>query len=208
MKTVCIGVTGYLGAGKSTVTGILATLSGWFPVNLDTLGHEAYLEKKIREQVIDHFGEKIVDTEGHINRKAIGAVVYASKSEKKWLETLIWPYIINKAKQLIAEHRECILDGFILIPSGLFRECCCVLLVQSCKELLLHRAFLKGYTHPMAESILCSQQETLWEGFMPQSSQPLLITVDNDGSYQELNALLRSIWEHQLRTCFGQDKAI
>jgi len=202
VKTACIGVTGYLGAGKSTVTGILATLSGWFPVNLDTLGHEAYLEKKIREQVIDHFGEKIVDTEGHINRKAIGAVVYATKSEKKWLETLIWPYIINKAKQLIAEHRECILDGFILIPSGLFCECRCILLVQSCKELLLSRALIKGYAHPMAESILHSQQETLWEGFTTQLSQPLLITVNNDGSYQELNALLRSIWEHQLKTCF------
>ena len=49
MKRTCIGITGYMGAGKSTVARILSEISGWFPISLDLLGHEAYVDDGVRE---------------------------------------------------------------------------------------------------------------------------------------------------------------
>lgn len=46
----------------------------------------------------------IVGDDGHINRKALGAKVFADKSRLTVLNQIVWPAIARKARELISQY--------------------------------------------------------------------------------------------------------
>lgn len=203
MKRTCIGITGYMGTGKSTATGILSEITGWFPISLDRLGHEAYLEDGVQEKVQEHFGSSVLNQDGSVNRKAIGRIVFHSEMEKKWLENLIWPIISKKTKKLITKHKQCILDGVILFPSGLAKYCRCVLIVQTRWPVLQERVQGKGYSEEQLKKMLASQASYLWYEY---KDTPIL-TVKNEDSYPKLVSALTLLWKEHLQPLFDVEKS-
>jgi len=203
MKRTCIGITGYMGAGKSTVARILSEISGWFPISLDLLGHEAYLDDGVREKVQCHFGSSVLHQNSAVNRKAIGKIVFHSEMEKKWLENLLWPVISKKTRKLITTHKQCILDGVILFPSGLVKYCGCVLIVQAQGPVLQERVQSKGVSEEQWKKILASQTSYLWKEYQ---DTPIL-TVNNEGSYPELVSALTLLWQERLQPLFDAEKS-
>jgi len=203
MKRTCIGITGYMGTGKSTVASILSKITGWFPISLDRLGHEAYLEDGVREKVQAHFGSSVFHQDGSVNRKAIGRIVFHSEMEKKWLENLLWPVIFKKTQKLITKHKQCILDGVILFPSGLVKYCGCVLIVQARWSILQERVQSKGVSEEQLKKMLASQTSFLWQEY---KDTPIL-TVNNEDSYPELVSALALLWQERLQPLFDVEKS-
>ena len=118
-----IGITGGVGAGKSTVLSFLDTLPGVRTVQADRAGHlvmepgtEAY--DKIRE----HFGERITGADGRIDRQLMGSLVFSDKEELNWLNRVIHPAVkdfIRREIQLEEEKGEC---RFFFIEAALLIE--------------------------------------------------------------------------------------
>jgi dephospho-CoA kinase len=52
------------------------------------------------DQIVNTFGPSIVDTDGKINRRQLGAKVFSDKNEMKRLTDIVWPAISDKAKQV------------------------------------------------------------------------------------------------------------
>jgi len=204
MKRTCIGITGYMGSGKSTAARILSQISGWFPISLDQLGHEAYQDDCVRGKVLDHFGPSVLDQDGSVNRKVIGKSVFHSEMEKKWLENLLWPVISKKTKKLITKHKQCILDGVILFPSGLVNFCRCVLILQTRMSVLQERVLSNGVSRELMNQILTSQKSCLWKEYQ---DTPIL-TVNNEDSYPELVSALTLLWKERLQPLFDVEKSI
>ncbi|WP_276891496.1 diaminopimelate epimerase [Helicobacter japonicus] len=96
-----IALTGSIGSGKSTLVNFLA-LYGYKSICADKISHQM-LEKHSAE-VIEAFGEGITNKNGVIERKKLGAIIFASPKEREKLESILHPYIrqeiLTQAKEL------------------------------------------------------------------------------------------------------------
>tara|TARA_B100000749_G_C18450166_1_gene476232 strand:- start:72821 stop:73414 length:594 start_codon:yes stop_codon:yes gene_type:complete len=93
-----IGLTGGIGSGKSTFAGILN--SKRIPViNADELAHLALQPgRQTYDQVVELFGNKILDSSGQIDRKKLGAVVFGNTEELTRLENILHPAVREMAE--------------------------------------------------------------------------------------------------------------
>lgn len=90
-----IGLTGGIGSGKSTVARFLRDL-GAEVIDADRVGHEVYLPGTIGwTRVVDAFGRDIVAADGAIDRKKLGAIVFASPDALKRLNAIVHPLIAD-----------------------------------------------------------------------------------------------------------------
>lgn len=202
MKPLCIGITGFIGTGKTTVTTLLSEITGFYPVYLDQLGHQAYTEEEIRKRVSQHFHLEEENCSGESIRGIIREIVFRSENEKKWLENVLWPYILHETKKSIAEYHKCIIEGVILYPSGLDQLCCCVLNVQTKKSLLRERLANRGYSPERINLVLASQRSMLKPSEGKRIPQ---ILVRNEGTKDELKDVLTLLWEKRLRVFFEEE---
>ena len=88
-----IALTGSIGSGKSTLVNFLA-LYGYKSICADTISHQM-LEKHSAE-VIEAFGEGITNKNGVIERKKLGAIIFASPKEREKLESILHQYIYQE----------------------------------------------------------------------------------------------------------------
>ena len=87
-----IGLTGGIGSGKSTVAAELGKL-GCGVIDADAFSRQAMGDGQILQQVQSHWGDAVFDEMGHLDRKALGALVFSSPDELKILENMIHPYV-------------------------------------------------------------------------------------------------------------------
>jgi dephospho-CoA kinase len=91
-RPVLIGVTGGIGAGKSTVVEAFAR-RGAVPFSADSAVHELYADPFVVARVRERWGDGVVDSSGVVDRSAIAAIVFNDESERRWLEALLHPLV-------------------------------------------------------------------------------------------------------------------
>lgn len=96
-----IGLTGGIGSGKSTVSGIFKVLG--IPVfDADTAAKEVMqTNPALRQAIIDTFGEAVY-TDGQLNRKQLAALVFSDPFQLETLNALVHPYTIAAAEEWAA----------------------------------------------------------------------------------------------------------
>jgi dephospho-CoA kinase len=116
-----IGIIGAPGSGKSSVAAEFAKHGGRIIAG-DVLGHEALMQSEIRQQVIEHFGKEIIAVDGSINRKKLGAKVFADVTERRALETLVHPYIERRIAEEIDQANKAVNVAFIVLDAAIMLE--------------------------------------------------------------------------------------
>jgi dephospho-CoA kinase len=86
-----VGLTGGMGAGKSTALAALARL-GAAVVSSDELVHELYEGEQLREALVERWGAAVAPG-GVVDRAAVAERAFASAGERAWLEGLVWPLV-------------------------------------------------------------------------------------------------------------------
>jgi dephospho-CoA kinase len=86
-----VGLTGGLGAGKSTALDALRRL-GAATLSTDAVVHELYASPELRDAVVARWGEDVAPG-GVVDRGAIAAHAFATPEERTWLESEIWPRV-------------------------------------------------------------------------------------------------------------------
>ncbi|MCX7748550.1 MAG: dephospho-CoA kinase [Clostridia bacterium] len=98
-----IGVTGGIGAGKSSVTRILARL-GAYVIDADQIARDVVQKgKPAYYEIVEAFGEGILDPERKIDRSKLGEQVFQDKSSLNILNDITHKYIIENIKENISE---------------------------------------------------------------------------------------------------------
>nr|CAD7411756.1 unnamed protein product [Timema cristinae] len=123
-KPYIIGLTGGTASGKTTVSRRMEKL-GAGVVNCDSLAHGLY-EKKDQYcyiRLVEHFGKGILDSDGYIDRTALGTIVFNDESERHTLNNIVWPALLERTKELTQELYECghqvvVVDAAILLLAG------------------------------------------------------------------------------------------
>ncbi|HAG90628.1 MAG TPA: dephospho-CoA kinase [Bdellovibrionales bacterium] len=94
-----IGLTGNLGSGKSTVAQMIRE-EGYSVLDADrearlALGPGSPLLKLVKEK----FGPDLFDSQGNLDRKALGKKVFSSPENLRWLEKLIHPEVRSRVEK-------------------------------------------------------------------------------------------------------------
>ena len=93
-------ITGSIASGKSTVVNLLKE-RGFSVIDADLIAHEQL--EICKREILEVFGEQILDEAGKIDRKKLGAIVFHEPKKLKNLEQILHPKIkaeiLSKALQ-------------------------------------------------------------------------------------------------------------
>lgn len=90
-----VGLTGGIASGKTNISTYLTKL-GIAHINCDIIGHELYqIGKPCHTAIRETFGEKVIATNGEINRKALGEIVFSNQVKLRFLLTFVQLYLWN-----------------------------------------------------------------------------------------------------------------
>lgn len=96
-----IGITGGIGAGKSTVLDLLRNNFNSYIIMADDISREIMEPGKAGfQKVIEVFGETILQDNGHIDRKMLASIVFENKNKLMVLNSIIHPLV---KKEIIEE---------------------------------------------------------------------------------------------------------
>ena len=100
-----IGLTGGIGSGKSVVARMLAE-RGAEVIDADKVGHDVYQPGTPGwSRVVEAFGRDIVAADGSIDRKTLGARVFADPGELRRLNAIVHPLIAGEVRSRIEQIR-------------------------------------------------------------------------------------------------------
>jgi dephospho-CoA kinase len=101
-----VGLTGGIGCGKSEVRRRLLS-AGFKVLDADTLAKQlAETDPVIVGKIKREFGEAMYDAAGHLQRKALAAVVFNDRKQLEKLNGIIHPRVINTVERQIDEMQE------------------------------------------------------------------------------------------------------
>ena len=107
-----IALTGSIATGKSSTVKLLEA-SGFHIIDADKIAHLILDEE--HQAIAELFGETLV-SEGKVDRKALGSIVFSDNSKRKELESLLHPLIYNEIERLSEEQDKLRKPYFIDIP--------------------------------------------------------------------------------------------
>ena len=96
-----VALTGGIASGKSVVAEVLEDL-GCYIHNADKIAHDLMEpEKPAWKKIVAHFGKKILNEDKTINRSLLGKIIFSDEKERRFLNELIHPLVLEKKKEVI-----------------------------------------------------------------------------------------------------------
>jgi dephospho-CoA kinase len=95
-----IGLTGGIATGKSSAARLLEQCHGLPVLDADLYARQA-LEpgQPATEAVLERFGTGVVSSNGVVDRRALGAIVFNNPDQRRWLEQLVHPIVRQRFDQ-------------------------------------------------------------------------------------------------------------
>ena len=141
MRKYFIGLTGNIATGKSTVAKMLEEL-GATVIDADALVHELQQPgTPVFDDIVAAFGAGILDRAGEIDRRALGAIVFADPEKLRVLESIVHPAVLIESARRIAEAATPIVvyEAIKLIEAGRAEMCNALWVVTARSDVQLQR---------------------------------------------------------------------
>src|SRR5262245_25756135 len=135
-RPIIVGIAGGIGSGKSQVARILGEL-GAIVIDADSMAHAELDSPEVRQTLTNWWGQEIVGSDGKLDRKRIGAIVFNDPVQRTRLEGLIHPRIAERRDKMIEQAsadpavRMIVMDAPLQYEVGLDRMCDSVIFVDS-----------------------------------------------------------------------------
>ena len=189
-----VGLTGGIGAGKSTVANMFAQL-GALTIDADQLARLAIEPGSTGfDEVVAEFSTKIL-TDGDIDRQKLGKIVFKDAEKRKKLEAIIHP----RVQEALAQRIKSLSPGDVLVyeipllvETGAAEKFDYIITVESEIENRLDRLFERGRDEDEAERRIAAQAS------QAQREAVADRVIINDGDRAELFAECARIWENEL----------
>lgn len=187
-----VGLTGGIGAGKSTVADLFSQ-KGAVVIRSDELARQV-IEPQTPgfQQVVARFGKEFVNPEGHINRAKLAQRVFHDDAALKDLENIIHPLVRNRTNQIIDQHTsETIIVNEIPLllekkMESLFEF---LVIVISSEKNRLERLLKRGLTKEQVEARMAKQVSD------DERKAAADFLIVNDGNLEQLGADVEKIWQ-------------
>lgn len=157
MSKPVIGLSGAIGAGKSTVAGILRDL-GCLVIDSDALNREVLGRAEVASELASWWGSGVLSADGTVDRSAVARIVFDKPEERRRLESLTHPLIAARRRDMILAGSSnpafvaIVLDSPLLFESRLDRLCDAVIFVDASPQMRLDRLLNhRGWDHEEVE---------------------------------------------------------
>jgi dephospho-CoA kinase len=191
-----IGLSGGIGAGKSTVSSTFSDLGG-IVVDGDVISREV-VEPGTEglAKLVDAFGEQILSGDGTLNRPALAAIAFSDEEKRQTLNGIVHPLVGERRSGLIAAAAEdavIVEDIPLLVESGMAPMFPLVVIVNADEDLRVKRLIEhRGFSEQDARARIAAQATE------EQRRAVADVWLDNSGSTGELVEQARALWHQRI----------
>ena len=187
-----VGLTGGIGAGKSSVSARLAA-KGAVIVDADAVVRELQAKgTPVFDAIVERFGPAVVGPDGELDRPALAAIVFNDPDALKELTGLVWPAVGVEVQRRVDEQRGTdhvvVLDVPLLVESGRYLASG-VIVVDVPHEVAVERlARDRGMAEDDARARMARQVSR--EDRLAKAD----FAIDNGGSPEDLDEAVDRAW--------------
>jgi dephospho-CoA kinase len=188
-----VGLTGGIGAGKSTVARLLER-RGAVVIDADQLAREAIAPGTPGfDRVVDAFGLEVVTDAGDLDRAALASRIFGDRGQRVTLEAIVHPEVARRFGERVDTFRETdrvvVYVTPLLVELGLGPAFDEVVVVTASPHLRISRvASDRGLSPDEVRSRMAAQATD------DQRASVAGVLIDNDGSLVELERQVDALW--------------
>lgn len=187
-----LGLVGRAGSGKTTVARALEA-DGARVLEADRIGHEVTDgDPEVRAALAAEYGDDVYLADGRLDRRRVGARVFADADARRRLDRLVHPRIGRILRERLDALRASGFRGLVVIEAALLfewgfeRECDAVLAVTaSAEEQVARMRSARGWSEEEARARLAAQRTN--QGFEAAAD----VTIENHGTREALERAAR-----------------
>src|SRR5918996_6254313 len=190
-----IGLTGGIGAGKSTVSATFSECGGII-VDGDVIAREVVEPGTDGlKQLVEAFGEDILLPNGALNRPALAAKAFVDDEKRAKLNSIVHPLVGQRRMEVIEsvpDDAVVVEDIPLLVETGMAPMFPLVVVVTAPVETRVERLIKRGMDEADARTRIAAQA--------PEEQRRAIadVLLDNSGSQDELVEKVRDIWHNRV----------
>lgn len=158
----CVGLTGNIASGKTTVAKLFADL-GVEVINADLISRELSAPNELAyKHILEHFGSNLILENKELDRRALRAIIFSDSNARLWLENLLHPLIRTRLEERVRQCKSsyCIVEIPLLIDKKHYPYLNRILLVTAPEELQIERVIARDHsTKEQAIAVLAAQPD-------------------------------------------------
>jgi len=185
-----VGLTGGMGAGKSTALNALREL-GAEVISSDEVVHELYEGPELVAALSERFGAEVA-RDGGVDRAELARRAFATAEDRAWLEGLVWPLVaqrigawLQRARALDPPPRAAVVEVPLLFEAGLEGGYDATIAVLADESLRRSRAAARG-------QVLLEERDARQLSQQEKAARATFV-VSNDGTEQDLSRQLSEV---------------
>ncbi|HKP95827.1 MAG TPA: dephospho-CoA kinase [Fibrobacteria bacterium] len=197
MARLILGVTGNIASGKSETARLLQE-KGCALVDADAVAHELYgYDRALVQQLAAEFGPEVMLSNGALNRKKLGSLVFGRPEAMAALNRIVHPSLINAIRERIRSSlrvmNRLVLDAALIVELGFAKEVDHLVFVSASVPVRLARLMERsGLTQDEAMRRIDSQ--------MPEETklQHADFIIKNETTREYLREQVDALWDEIL----------
>lgn len=193
---ITIGITGGVGAGKSTVLDFLEEKYQAYVIKADEIGHLVMEPgQSCYEPVIELFGEQVIKNDKTIDRRQVSDVVFSHPGMLEKLNQIIHPAVKQYIREQLVRKKQqgqkvCVVEAALLLEDHYQDFCDTIWYIHTDEEIRIQRLMEnRGYTREKSVSIIASQAPE--EFFRANADYVVVNNGDFAGTRQQIEEGIR-----------------
>ena len=191
MSATVVGLTGPIGAGKTTVAAILREL-GAKVLDADAIVRDEQSRGTVGySAIVQTFGTKVLGEDKEIDRAKLAALVFGDPAQLAKLERILHPRVIARvleARKMLREGEVLVIEAIKQLESGLRNVCDEIWVVIAPRAVMIERLATRGLPRAEAELRLGSQHSE--DEFRAAAD----VVIENDTGRDRIKDRVRAEW--------------
>jgi dephospho-CoA kinase len=188
-----VGLTGGIGAGKSTVARLLEE-RGAVVFDADALAREAVEPGTPgHDAVVARFGANVLGPGGELDREALASIVFSDPAARRDLEAIVHPEVRRLFAEACEAHRDTdrvvVMSAPLLVETGMHTAFDVLVVVSAPVETQMERLLRdRGMSEEQVRARIAAQAP------LEDKAAVADVIVDNDGPLDDLEGEVDRLW--------------
>ena len=177
-----LAVTGDIGAGKSTVSRLLAEKLSYERLDADLIVSELWSRNEVKTFFVNRWGNSILDEAGNISKSQVARIIFTSQTEYTFCSKFIHERVMTELKEASGRSKDLVIEIPLLPEAGRPDWIACVVYVTAIFDVRLQRCM----TQRNWDINELERRERL---LLPRSERLIIsdYVIHNNGSLAELD---------------------